>query len=62
MENLNVNTVMNYENLLGSATKILMLLPEYYDQWADHMEDFLNGIDEDLKISVSVGRYCTDRL
>ena len=25
-----------------------MLIPEYYDQWADRMEDYLNGIDEEL--------------
>ena len=25
-----------------------MLIPEYYDQWDDRMEDYLNGIDEDL--------------
>ena len=25
-----------------------MLIPEYYDQWADHMQDYLNGLDEEL--------------
>ncbi|XP_052625667.1 uncharacterized protein LOC111890076 [Lactuca sativa] len=25
-----------------------MLIPEFYDQWADRMEDYLNGIDEKL--------------
>ena len=25
-----------------------MLIPEYYDQWADRMEDYLNGLDEEL--------------
>lgn len=57
MVNLNVNIVMNYANLLGSATKIPMLLLEYYDQWTDCMEDYLNGIDEVLWRSISVGPY-----
>lgn len=55
MVNLNVNTMMNYKNLLGSATKISMLIPKYYDQWADQMEDYLNGIDEDLWRSIDKG-------
>ena len=25
-----------------------MLIPDYYDQWADRMQDYLNGIDEEL--------------
>ena len=25
-----------------------MLIPEYYDQWADRMQDYLNGLDEEL--------------
>ena len=25
-----------------------MLIPEFYDQWADRIEDYLNGIDEIL--------------
>ena len=25
-----------------------MLIPEYYDQWADRMEGYLNGLDEEL--------------
>ena len=25
-----------------------MLIPEYYDQWVDRMEDYLNGLDEEL--------------
>lgn len=48
MVNLNVNTVMNFGNLLGFSIKIPMLLQEYYDQWADPMEYYLNGIDVDL--------------
>ncbi|XP_052622549.1 uncharacterized protein LOC128127868 [Lactuca sativa] len=38
----------SFSHLLGSSTKIPMLIPEYYDQWADRMEDYLNGIDEEL--------------
>ncbi|XP_052622499.1 uncharacterized protein LOC128127833 [Lactuca sativa] len=38
----------SFSHLLGSSTKILMLIPEYYDQWADRMQDYLNGLDEDL--------------
>lgn len=48
MENLNVNTMMNFVNFLGYATKIPMLIPEYYNQEVDHTEDYLNVIDEDL--------------
>ena len=25
-----------------------MLIPEYYDQWADRMQDYLNGIGEEI--------------
>ena len=25
-----------------------MLIPEYYNQWANIIEDYLNGIDEEL--------------
>ena len=25
-----------------------MLIPEFYDQWADRMEDYLNEINEEL--------------
>ncbi|KAL7592013.1 hypothetical protein Lser_V15G31779 [Lactuca serriola] len=48
MANFNMNTMTSYSHLLGSSTKILMLIPKYYDQWVHHMEDYLNGIDEDL--------------
>lgn len=48
MANLNVNSMMNFDNMLGLSIKIQMLLPEYYDQWADRMDDYLNGIDEHL--------------
>ena len=48
MAKFNMNTITSYYHLLGSSTKIPMLNPRYYDQWADRMEDHLNGIDEDL--------------
>jgi len=38
----------SFSHLLGSSTKIPMLIPEYYDQWADRMQDYLNGLDEEL--------------
>ncbi|CAI9297700.1 unnamed protein product [Lactuca saligna] len=60
MENLNVKTVMKYVNLLGFATKVPMLLLEYYNQWADHMEDNLNGIDVDIWRSIEKGPYHAD--
>ena len=48
MANFNMNTMTSFSHLLGSSTKIPMLIPEYYDQWVDRMEDYLNGIDEEL--------------
>lgn len=48
---------MNYINLLGSSTKIPLLLPEYYHQWEDRMKDYLNRIDEDLWRSTEKGPY-----
>ncbi|KAL7606668.1 hypothetical protein Lser_V15G16417 [Lactuca serriola] len=48
MTNFNINTMTSYSHLLGSSTKIPMLFPEYYDQWADRTEDYLNGLDEEL--------------
>lgn len=60
MVNLKVNIVMNYAKLLGSATKIPMLLPKYYDQWEDRMEDYLNWIHEDLWRSIKKGPCCAD--
>ncbi|XP_023735438.1 uncharacterized protein LOC111883340 [Lactuca sativa] len=48
MANFNMNTMTSYSHLLDSSTKIPMLIPEYYDQWADKMEYYLNGIDEEL--------------
>lgn len=54
--------MMNYTNLLGSSTKIPMLLSEFYDQWADPMEDYLNRIDEDLWRLIQKGPYRGDQL
>lgn len=34
-----------------------MLLPEYNDKWIDHMEDYQNGINEDLQRSIEKGPY-----
>ena len=48
MTNFSMNTMTSYSHLLGSSTKISMLIPEYYDQWANRVEDYLNGIDEEF--------------
>nr|KAJ0224589.1 hypothetical protein LSAT_V11C100001900 [Lactuca sativa] len=48
MASFNLNSMTSFSHLLGSSTKIPMLIPEYYDQWADRMEDYLNGLDEEL--------------
>ncbi|CAI9294517.1 unnamed protein product [Lactuca saligna] len=48
MANFNMNMMTSYCHLLSSSTKIPMLIHEFYDQWSDRIEDYLNGIDEDL--------------
>lgn len=48
---------MNFANLLASSTKTIMLLPQYYDQLANRMEDYLIGIDEDLWPPIKSGPY-----
>ena len=53
-----MNTMSSFSHLTGSSTKILMLILEYYEQWADRMEDYLNRIDEDLMRSIKRGEYC----
>lgn len=58
MTNFNMNTMSSFLHLFVSATKIPMLIPEYYEQWADRMEDYLNGIDEDLIRSIRSGEFC----
>ena len=39
-----------------------MLISEYYEQWADRIEDYLNGIDEDLMRSVKREEFCQTML
>ncbi|XP_052621591.1 spore wall protein 2-like [Lactuca sativa] len=46
--NFNMNMMNSYSHLLGSSTKIPMLIPEYYDQWPERIANYLNGIDVDL--------------
>ena len=48
MASFNLNSMTSFSHLLGSSTKIPMLIPEYYDQWANRMQDYLNGLDEEL--------------
>ncbi|CAI9264805.1 unnamed protein product [Lactuca saligna] len=60
MVNLNANVVMNYANMLRYAIKVPILLPEYYDQWADRKEDYHNRIDEDLWRYIEIRPYRAD--
>ncbi|XP_023745018.1 uncharacterized protein LOC111893181 [Lactuca sativa] len=53
MANFNLNSMTSYSHLLGSSTKIHMLIPEYYEQWSDRMQDYLNGLDEELWSCIS---------
>ena len=39
-----------------------MLIPEFYDQWPDRMEDYLNIIDEDIWNCIAGGTYSTSVL
>lgn len=39
-----------------------MLIPEYYEQLVDQMENYLNGIDEDLWRWITSGNYHPRRL
>lgn len=48
MANLNMNSMTSFSHLLGSSMNIPMLIPKYYDQWADRMEKYLNGLDGEL--------------
>lgn len=43
--------------LLGSSTKTPMLLPEYYDNWADRLKNYLIGIEEDFWRLIMDGPY-----
>ncbi|XP_023739172.1 uncharacterized protein LOC111887238 [Lactuca sativa] len=53
MANFNLNSMTSYSHLLGSSTKIPMLISEYYDQWSDRMKDYLNGLNEELWSCIS---------
>ncbi|CAI9263793.1 unnamed protein product [Lactuca saligna] len=57
---MNVNTMMNYANIISSSIKTPMLLPEYYDKCVDRMEDYLNGIDDDLCHPIRDGPFCAN--
>lgn len=59
MENLNTDTMMIYTNLIGSLTKNLMLLPKSCDQWSDIVDDYLNDLDDDLWLPITIGPYDT---
>ncbi|KAI3493173.1 hypothetical protein L1887_42163 [Cichorium endivia] len=49
--------MLNYANLIGSATKTRVLVTSYYDYWAGRMKDYLIGLDKDLWRSVSEGPH-----
>lgn len=49
--------MMNLANHLDSSTKSPKLLPEYYDQWANRVEDYLNDIDKDLCCTIIDGPF-----
>ena len=53
MGSFNLNSMTSFSHLLGPSTKIQMLIPEYYDQWVDRMQDYLNGLDEELWSCIS---------
>ncbi|KAI3740288.1 hypothetical protein L2E82_30714 [Cichorium intybus] len=46
--------MLNYANLIGSSTKAPVLIPTYYDYWADRMKDYIEGLDEAKDIWRSV--------
>ena len=62
MANFNMYRMASFSHLLGSSTKIPMLIPKYYKQWADRMEDYLNWIDKDLWRCIISGNYRPGRL
>ncbi|KAI3496277.1 hypothetical protein L1887_38634 [Cichorium endivia] len=49
--------MLNYANLIGSATKAPVLVTSYYDYWAGRMKDYLIGLDRDLWRSVNEGPH-----
>ncbi|CAI9274207.1 unnamed protein product [Lactuca saligna] len=62
MANFNMNTMSGFSHRLGSSTKIPMLIPEYYEQWAGRMVDYLIGIDEDLWRCIKSNKFCPSML
>lgn len=60
MRNLNIKTMLSFSHLLGSSTKILMLILEYYKQWAGGMDDYLNGIVKYLWRCIKSGNFRPD--
>lgn len=59
---MNVNSIMNYANFLGSSTKTPMLHLKCYDQWVDQMEDYLTGIDKELWRPIKSGPCRVDHV
>lgn len=57
---LNDNTMKNFFSFLGSSMNISIFVLKYYDQWADHIDDYINEIDKDRWISIYVGPYCAN--
>lgn len=57
MVNLNINTMVNYANILGSSTRTPMLLPEYHDHWSDRVENYPSRYNEYLWRSINKGPY-----
>ena len=57
MANFNMNMTTGFSYPFGSSTKIPMLIPEYYDQWTDRMENILTWIDEDLLWCIKSGNF-----
>nr|KAJ0213712.1 hypothetical protein LSAT_V11C400159680 [Lactuca sativa] len=62
MANFNMNTTSGFSHILGSSTKIPMLIPEYYEPWADRMDDYPTGLDEDLWRCVKSGNFLPSML
>lgn len=49
--------MMNFSHLLASSNKILMLIPKYYEQWDDRIEDYVNVINEDMIWCINRGEF-----
>ncbi|KAI3523873.1 hypothetical protein L1887_02342 [Cichorium endivia] len=50
-------SMLNYANLIGSATKAPVLVTSYYGYWARRMKDYLIRLDKDLWRSVTDGHH-----